>query len=375
MVQRLTVVLEDGTLTTWGRQGGTDVHFTDPQDVPLPPGPLLDYASGSDSDLVLTSDHRIFGWGNQGLREARIPEATAPVLIHVPAEEKIISLRSHGFASFAITESGKLWIWGANLYGQLGDSDSNPGPREGPDFPSPVIDLAVGFSHVLCLTQDGSVWGWGSDGEGRLGIPYSESEKSQAPFQLLFSENVARVYAGSFHSLVLTKKGALYIWGWNFNGLLGKGESDAQSTHVPHLVFSSGVQEVACGWGHNLALMEDGSLWGWGDNTCRQLGFEDRTTQHVPRKMEIPDMEGEICGVFCGNSFSGVLTDSGNFYFFGKLVENEDHANFGFKKKLFVPWASRWKNLFRWLFLARVDTGSCFFLLPTEVLFNFVLVW
>jgi alpha-tubulin suppressor-like RCC1 family protein len=51
--------------------------------------------------------------------------------------------------------------------------------------------------------------------------------------------------------------------------------------------FESGVVEVACGWAHSLALLEDGTLWGWGYNKSRQVTSDDSDTILTPTQIKV----------------------------------------------------------------------------------------
>ena len=73
---------------------------------------------------------------------------------------------------------GEVYCWGRNNNGRLGI-----GVTGGDDFVYPVkvvqetglllgktvVDIACGHEYTLCLTSDGKVYGWGANGFGQLG--------------------------------------------------------------------------------------------------------------------------------------------------------------------------------------------------------------
>jgi len=81
-------------------------------------------------------------------------------------------LSSLGDHSVVLTEDGKVYIWGDNQYGQLGNGEKR-------DLAVPilveslshevVIGIAVGGWHTLALTNNGAVYSWGRNKEGQLG--------------------------------------------------------------------------------------------------------------------------------------------------------------------------------------------------------------
>ena len=64
-----------------------------------------------------------------------------------------------------------------------------------------------------------------------------------------------QVSCGARHTLVRSKTGLAYAWGWNKYGQLGLGHCACQV--VPHAVhMDNAVVEVACGWWHSMLTVE-----------------------------------------------------------------------------------------------------------------------
>src|SRR5919112_1171963 len=66
-------------------------------------------------------------------------------------------------------------------------------------------------------------------------------------------------------------QGEVWAWGGNELGALGDGTNTDSNTPV-QVSGLSGVQAVAAGELHSLALKNDGSVWAWGSNGIGQLG-------------------------------------------------------------------------------------------------------
>jgi alpha-tubulin suppressor-like RCC1 family protein len=370
------IVSDDGTLKAWEQAANT---LPSPSTVLFPPlDPLMSFSCGASHCLALTCHGKLYVWGtntNYQLGIGISDNIERPRELRIPTSEKFASVHTHGSASYALTESGKLWVWGENIDGQCGINGIEyvKIPTLGPDLGSPIVDFAAGFNHVIGLTRSGSVWTWGSNGDGRLGVP-QKINQCHEPICLSDLIDVARVFAGSGTSLVLTKSGALYIWGWNDYGILGKGPFDTKPTHEPHLVFPSGVREVACGWAHTLVLLEDGSLWSWGNHSFLNVGVV-----HEPQKIDISEIDGKIRGIMCGDNFSAVVSENGHFYVWGFGPQSKNRGIRGIQKvsefKVKVPRPSSavlWESVFRPLFLGRTDNNSVLSEFPVEVIFHFV---
>jgi alpha-tubulin suppressor-like RCC1 family protein len=91
-----------------------------------------------------------------------------------------------------LKKDGKVWTWGQNDYGQLGQGTRYSGFSESgtaehcwcQDDPvevkglSNVIAIAAGGAHTVALKKDGSVWAWGDNEHGQIGYGYKNYRTS-----------------------------------------------------------------------------------------------------------------------------------------------------------------------------------------------------
>ena len=74
----------------------------------------------------------------------------------------------------------------------------------------------------------------------------------------------AQIECGALHTAAITKKGEVFTWGWNENGLLGHGEQ--KSRFYPTKVAALEgfvVTQVSCSFSHMAALTANGELFMW----------------------------------------------------------------------------------------------------------------
>lgn len=103
-----------------------------------------------------------------GLNESK------PIRVDIPTTKKITKLiASAGFYS-VLDEDGKLYNWGTNPQGQLGNgtwiSSNIPSLIDLSNFDGKIIDVSSYGASTLALTDKGSVYSWGRNQRGELGL-------------------------------------------------------------------------------------------------------------------------------------------------------------------------------------------------------------
>jgi alpha-tubulin suppressor-like RCC1 family protein len=190
------------------------------------------------------------------------------------------------------------------------------------------------------VTEKGGVFGFGSNKKGQLYCDMSGIEghivRSPQPVSGLNEHEIRKVVAGSTHSVALTSRGEVLVWGLNDRGQCchppgkktvekmkkgseGEREEDKEEEGVsvgvervdlPSRVEGVGhVVDVSTGWTHTVARNGEGKVFVWGRNTYGELGLGRGSpdTVHVPN--EVGCLQG-VVKVFCGSEHNLALSGS-----------------------------------------------------------------
>ena len=210
----------------------------------------------------------------------------------VAAGGNAVGWQSH---TCAIEGAGRLFCWGYNQFGQLGDgtvTTSNV-PVEVMGLPS-VVDMSAGNLHTCAATSNGNVACWGDNGRGQLGDGTTEGRITPIAVPGAQTGRVVQVAIGHEHTCARDWGGHVRCWGANDRGQLGDGTLVDSS--VPALVEGTGVvMDIAAGEDHTCAVRErdePGTVVCWGSNRQQQLGDGTGTDRLTPTL--VPGLTGVV---------------------------------------------------------------------------------
>jgi len=139
-----------------------------------------------------------------------------------------------------------------------------------------IVDFKNGGVHTIARTSDGKVYCWGRNVYGVLGNGRNDWKISKPELnQYLNGKHVVDICCGGEHSLVLTIDGDVYAWGYNVNGQIGNGESGGYQSKPYHVKGFDGqkVKAISCGFLHSMVLTKAGNVFSWVWNKYGQLGI------------------------------------------------------------------------------------------------------
>lgn len=165
----------------------------------------------------------------------------------------------------AIRSDGRLWCWGSNQSGQLGDGTttyrSSPVQVAGGDYWK-FVSCGLGFA--LGIKTDNSLWAWGRNQYGMLGD--NSTTYRSSPVQVAGGGSWRFIRAGVNNAYGIKKNGQMFAWGYNNNYAVGDGTSTSRSSPVQIGSAYSDWRDVSENsyLRGTYAIRSNGELWGWG---------------------------------------------------------------------------------------------------------------
>ena len=287
---------------------------------------------------ALTDNCKLYTWGrndvgvlaNGGVSNACSPTAICPSCNF----NKVYHIYA---TSYVIGTDNKLYSVGQNNVGQLGAGDlinrcvlfnvcsacSFKNITTNDDNPTGAV-LATGI--------DDKLYAWGDNTYGQLGNGNTTNQCS--PVAICSSCTFSCIYNRNYTTIALTTTNKLFTWGLNDRGQLGNGNTTNQSSPVAVCsACSFNSFDVSCylcvcavsnGFGgffytnyyYNYihAIGTDCKLYSWGDNSIGQLGNGNITNQCLP--VAICSACNFIC-VYTKNATSFALGSDCKLYAWG----------------------------------------------------------
>jgi len=276
-------LLTNAEVWCWGRNtnGELGVGNTTQSPVPLRVENITNtiaISTGGSHTCAVSSGGAVKCWGSNAegqLANAAILSSSTPIAVSGISE---ISMLSTGTAhTCALNNNGNVWCWGLNDHGQVGDG-SNQSIVSTPTLVagvSNVVAIASGGSHSCAQLATGGIKCWGANDWGQLGD--STTDEKWAPATVVGISNAVSVAVGILHSCATLNSGIVKCWGRNDYGQIGDGTTVDKL--VPTVVGEiDNATQLALGRSSTCARQTAGSVKCWGRNSVNELGNGNNTS-------------------------------------------------------------------------------------------------
>ncbi len=230
---------------------------------------------------------RLFAWGHNGsgqLGDGSLLDTGSATLVLTG----VASMAAGDGFSLAVMSDNTVRSWGRNTHGQLGlgDTADRPIPTLVPGV-SNAFAVAAGGQHSLILLTNGTVLATGNNAFGQLGLGTTSS--TNTPTAVVTLSGITAIAAGFHHSAAIGPPNQPYLWGRNFEGQCGGGDTSPVSYQSPQiLTLDAPVMALACGYHFTIFELTDGTVWGTGSNSDGQLDGSSLAGPDDSQKILIP---------------------------------------------------------------------------------------
>ena len=234
-------------------------------------------SNGYNHTCAIDSNAKAYCWGynNYGqLGNNSTTDSSVPVAVNtsgVLSGKTLVAIYSGGYHTCVLDSDGKVYCWGENNYGQLGNNSTTSSTVPVAVNTSGVLsgkvltNISVGYAYTCAIDSTGKAYCWGLNEFGRLG-DNTETQRN-VPVAVydagvLSGKTLVAVSAGDAHGCVIDSNGGTYCWGNNYNGQLGGNSNTNSYVPVNTIIIVDNVTLVALGGSTctNLAILSDTTL-------------------------------------------------------------------------------------------------------------------
>ncbi|KAI3379842.1 hypothetical protein SNEBB_007921, partial [Seison nebaliae] len=173
-----------------------------------------------------------------------VPMQTTPKLVTCLKQFNIVAISSGNLHTACINDQGQVIIFGSNFYGQLGSADTKP--RDGIHVMEGILSdivvtkIACGDYFTICISDQNKIFGWGLNTNGRLGQENMNGNKICTPKEIfLVTNRVTEIYTSGWSVMLLcerTMNGKTIISTLSVNDVM----NDDCVASLDNLTFSDG---------------------------------------------------------------------------------------------------------------------------------------
>jgi len=157
-------------------------------------------------------------------------------------------------------------------------------------------DIWTGQYNSFARAKDsGNIYCWGLNNYGQLGFDDLKSRYVPELSKSFDSDRCwKKIASGQHHTIALDNDGQIYSLGRKEYGRLGHGEDGLEDKSAPTLVKSISSKvctDISCGVSTSFAVADSGEIYGWGMGTTRQLAQKEEDDLFEPTEMTGKNLE------------------------------------------------------------------------------------
>ena len=244
--------------------------------------------------LFVTLNDKVFGFGSNSYGVCGFGHQMVvkePKIIEELCDKSVIQFYNGMYTAFALTSDNKVYGWGNNTLGQLGINVVNSAKVYKPVLIEDLNDINIkqiscGSLHTLVLTFDGIVYGWGRNTEGQIGCGNELGENISVITQMESLHKIKSIYCSFCRSFALTDNGMVYSWGSNTWCRLGHELKQNECLFKPKLIINlTNITSICSSNTNTYFLTNKGDIYFCGQ--YNDINYE-QCFQSLPKLINIP---------------------------------------------------------------------------------------
>jgi hypothetical protein len=210
----------------------------------------------------------------------------------------------------------KVYALGDNVNGELGlgNKTSTAGLALEVALPGALTHAAGGFAHTVARMADGKVYAWGDNSFGQLGQSPTALPSASTPQQVpgLPAVGAVAVAATSVASYALMADGT--VWAWGSNGgfaLLGNNQAEGLQSTPTAVAGLTDVTQISARDNDVVVVKRDNTVWFWGSHPADVNAYTPGDLAGAYRGgSQVPT---QVTGLPAGVAVRKILTEQGLF--------------------------------------------------------------
>ena len=262
--------------------------------------------------IFVDNEGKVYTWGENeygqlgdGANEDRNIPICISDLYNDLKEKNIVDIYG-GDTVIALDDTGKVYTWGSNSSGQLGDGTNNNSnvpicisELENDLKGKKIVDIySDGYYIIICLDNEGKVYTCGNNYSGQLGDGTNNNSNVPICISELENDLKSKKIVDIYNGIVLDNTGKVYTWGYNQDGQLGDGSNTNRNTPICISELENDLKgkSIVKIYPYNPVIVLDnkGKVYTWGNNNSGQLGDGSNTNRNTP--ICISELENDLKG-------------------------------------------------------------------------------
>jgi alpha-tubulin suppressor-like RCC1 family protein len=288
---------------------------------------FVEVTAGREHSCALTADGTAYCWGSNEFGQLGIAQGAdtcarddrniscETVPRAVSGTLKFQRIRAGGAHTCAIGIDQRMYCWGDNLHGQLGDPSLRNSFSPVPAVTTALFtDLALGGSHSCGLRSDAVLLCWGANDIGQIGVA-NVGNGVTVPTATQTTQRFASVAAGARRTCARTADGTTFCWGTMWVARSAQGVETVRPQAQPFRIQQApAFQLLAVGTNSTCGIALDNSAHCWEANPTGSIG-NGTTDGNIAPQPVAGDLR--FVGIAAGEAQTCGIVDTGLAYCWG----------------------------------------------------------